>query len=174
MLNEIKMWKEPKASHLSDPSLRQCSLPSSGAVLDVTGGGQSEESQGAQAEQGGMHRCRLSVWTSDGQPAHSSFINTWTCFDNTTNSWRHATTASALLRRPLARVHGVSTRGRSRCGSASEARNLTNLKKKQQQQHKMSFLYSALHHTNTFLKTNFRWHNTSEPDMNNSSELEDN
>lgn len=70
-----------------------------------------------------------------------------------------------------ARARRVCARGRGRCGSASEERNLTNLKK---QQHKMPLLYSTLHHTNPFLKTNFEWHNRSEPDMNNSSELEDN
>lgn len=41
--------------HLSDPGLRQRSLPSSGAVLDVTGGGESEESQEGQEERGMRH-----------------------------------------------------------------------------------------------------------------------
>lgn len=43
--------------HLSYSSLRQRSLPSSGAVLDVAGGGQGEESQDAQGEHGARHRC---------------------------------------------------------------------------------------------------------------------
>lgn len=58
-MNEKKIPKEGRKDngpHLS-PSLRQSPFPSSGAVLDVTGGGEREESQDAQWEQGVMHRC---------------------------------------------------------------------------------------------------------------------
>lgn len=49
--------RKDNGPNLSDPSLRQRSFPSSGAVLDVTGGGEGEESQDAQEEQRVRHRC---------------------------------------------------------------------------------------------------------------------
>lgn len=45
------------SAHLSDSSLRQRSFASSGAVLDVAGGGDGEQSQEAQREQRVRHCC---------------------------------------------------------------------------------------------------------------------
>lgn len=60
----IFLWKIKKIKinnnsgpHLSDPTLRQRPFPSPGAILDVAGGGEGEESQDAQGEQGLMHGC---------------------------------------------------------------------------------------------------------------------
>ena len=62
--NKIKdRWlpRKHNGPHLSGPSLRQRPLPSSGAVLDVAGGGERDESQDAQGGQGVRHRCWLVV-----------------------------------------------------------------------------------------------------------------
>lgn len=52
-----KKSRNDHGPHLSYPSLRQRSFPSSGAVLDVTGGWEGEESQDAQGQQGVRHSC---------------------------------------------------------------------------------------------------------------------
>lgn len=63
-MNTITCWHFSKlriffdaslSPNLSDRGLRQRSFPSSGAVLDVAGGGESEESQKGQEERGVRH-----------------------------------------------------------------------------------------------------------------------
>ncbi len=107
----FSLKRRDNGPYLSDPSLRQRSFASSGAVLDVTGGGEGEKSQDAQREQGVRHRCwlwmsaahlcvlRLAGCLSDA-PVDSSLINTWTWPDNATDSriWRQCRTALLYTR----------------------------------------------------------------------------
>lgn len=123
--------------NLSDGALRQRSLPSPGAVLDVAGGGESEEPQQGQQE-GGLRHGSWSVYehrapgadvppspgrTADCWPlAHSSLYKR---ADQTPPHPPHPPTHSDVISAPFcspllaSNATAVRACARSRCGLAS-------------------------------------------------------